>query len=294
MITISIINTKDINLLDNIQSIGYWCLSTGGSWPMCKKFGIGVRLNMRGRGMVRYPSYLSCISVLANISLFLLLLAGLFFSIPSSLAEDLLHRGKFTDIEVDERAGVYRIEADIIIKAPTDSVRKVLSDYDHVERLNASILESEVISRNNDGSVTVRTIVKGCAAYYCHEFKRVDVIRTLPSGDIQAELVPESSQFISGTTQWSINVEGEDTRIIYFTQVEPDFYIPPVVGKFLIKKAIKEEFQTCFANLEVNANILAQKESQPDPDLVDTLDKEIPASVTRKKKNVSVDTFKSH
>ena len=109
-----------------------------------------------------------------------------------------------------------------------------------------------------------------------------------------AELVPESSQFISGTTQWSIEAEGEDTRITYHTEVEPDFYIPPVVSKFLIKKAIKQEFQTCFANLELITNILTEQESQAGTGLADTLDKKIPTPITPKKKSVTVDTFKSH
>jgi len=42
----------------------------------------------------------------------------------------------------------------------------------------------------------------------------------------------------------------------------PDIYIPPVVGKFLIKRTIREEMQTSFANLEKISSVLAEREWQ--------------------------------
>ena len=44
--------------------------------------------------------------------------------------------------------------------------------------------------------------------------------------------------------------------------MEPDIFIPPVVGKFLIKKSIRQEMQISFANLEKISSILAEREWQ--------------------------------
>ena len=42
----------------------------------------------------------------------------------------------------------------------------------------------------------------------------------------------------------------------------PDVYIPPVVGKFLIKRTIREEMQTSFVNLQKISSVLAEREWQ--------------------------------
>jgi len=42
--------------------------------------------------------------------------------------------------------------------------------------------------------------------------------------------------------------------------MEPDIFIPPVVGKFLIKKSIREGMHTSFANLENISSVLAERE----------------------------------
>ena len=44
--------------------------------------------------------------------------------------------------------------------------------------------------------------------------------------------------------------------------MEPDVYIPPFVGKFLLKKSIRNEMQISFENLEKISTIMAEREWQ--------------------------------
>ena len=149
-----------------------------------------------------------------------------------------------------------------LIAAPANYVRYVLTDYKHIYRLNPSIIESDVLEQHDDGSVSLRTKAVGCAAYFCEELDRVEKVRLLPSGDLQAEIIPELSQFKSGKTLWRIKPMGDYCEVTYLSDMEPDIYIPPVVGKFLIKKYIREEMQISFTNLEKISKILAEREWQ--------------------------------
>jgi hypothetical protein len=160
------------------------------------------------------------------------------------------------DIEVRERGGDYRIKIKAVINAPADYVRYVLTDYSHLHRLNPSILESELLEQADDGVATVITRVNGCAAYFCQELKLVENVTMVSSDTIDAEMVPEPGQFKSGKTSWLIKDLGEQSELTYQSQLKPDIYIPPVVSKFLVKKAIKQEAQTCFTNLEKIASTL--------------------------------------
>jgi len=148
-----------------------------------------------------------------------------------------LQEEKLSEIEIMEHSGGYQIKVVAVIDAPASSVRHVLTDYVHIYRLNPSIIESEVVKRHDDGSISVKTKIVGCAAaYFCEELDRVERVRLLPSGDLHAEIIPELSEFKSGQTLWSIKTLGEHSEVSYLASMEPDVFIPPVVGKFLIKK----------------------------------------------------------
>ena len=166
------------------------------------------------------------------------------------------------EIGIIEQNGIYQIKVVANIDASARHVRHVLTDFLHIYRLNPSIIESDVVKRHDDESVSVRTKVIGCVAYFCEELERVERVRVLPSGDLLAEIVPEQSQFKSGQTLWSIKSQGDQCEVSYSSDMEPDIFIPPVVGKFLIKKSIREEMQITFANLEKISNVLAEREWQ--------------------------------
>ncbi len=55
---------------------------------------------------------------------------------------------------------------------------------------------------------------------------------------------------------------GDYCEVTYLSDMEPDIYIPPVVGKFLIKKSIREEMQISFTNLEKISSVLAVRDGQ--------------------------------
>jgi len=162
------------------------------------------------------------------------------------------------DIEVSEKSGTFHIDIVAIINAPADYVRYVLTDYSHLYRLNPSILESEILGKDDNGITRVRTRINACAAYFCEELNRVEKVQQLPSGEIYAEIIPEVGQFKFGESHWLLRDLGEQTELTYRSEMRPDIFIPPVVSKFLVKKAIKQEAQTCFTNLENIASHLCR------------------------------------
>ena len=137
---------------------------------------------------------------------------------------------EIVEFEVTEEEGVFYIKASVVLHAPAEYVYGVLTDYVHIYRLNPSIIESEVLTSADDNVARIRTKVIGCVIFYCEEFERVEDVRILASGDIQAEIVPEFSQFKSGVTLWQISSMGEDSRLNYRAEMEPGFFIPPLIG----------------------------------------------------------------
>ena len=232
--------------------------------------------------MVKCYKYISKVRMYVRGFLYPVILFGTFFASPALQAEKspdisrytlqrektpefvslTLQTGKPPEVEITEQSGTYQIKVVAVIDASASHVRHVLTDYVHIYRLNPSIIESEVLKRHDDGSVSVRTRVIGCAAWFCEELDRVEKVRQLPSGDLHAEIVPELSQFKSGQTFWRIKTLGDHCEVTYLSDMEPDVFIPPIVGKFLLKKAIRKEMQISFANLEKISSVLAEREWQ--------------------------------
>ena len=171
-----------------------------------------------------------------------------------------LFANEILEFEVTEEEGVYYINASVILHAPVEHVRNVLTDYVHIYRLNPSIIESEVLTSPGGNVARVRTKVIGCVISYCEEIERVEDVSILSSGDIQAKIVAELSQFKSGITLWKVQPMNESSRLSYRATMEPDFFIPPVIGSYIVKAKLQDEITTSFARLEKIASILYERE----------------------------------
>ncbi len=202
-----------------------------------------------------------------NTRLLVPFLCLIFISSTAVLANEI------TEFKVTEEEGVFYINASVVLQAPAEYVRSVLTDYVHIYRLNPSIIESEVLEPPGNNVARIRTKVIGCVIFYCEEIERVEDVRILASGDIQAKIVPESSQFKSGVTLWQVRSMGEESKLTYHAEMEPDFYVPPLIGNTIVKAKLREEIMTSFTRLERIAIIQFERDWNPDWTFTDQMDK---------------------
>lgn len=164
------------------------------------------------------------------------------------------------DIAVYEKDGVYHINITADIAAPPDHVRQVLTDYVHIYRLSDSIIESSVLQSSRDGKTQVKTLALCCTALFCKEVTRVEEVRILASGNLQSKILPEQSDFISGEALWKIKAVGERTQLSYQASIEPDFFIPPILGTRMVINNMRKEFNATFNRIGHIARINEARE----------------------------------
>jgi hypothetical protein len=186
----------------------------------------------------------------AKTGCFLCLLILLFSFAPAG-ASNLSH------IEISENSGNYRVRMVMLIHAPAQYVNSVLTDYKHIYRLNPSITESEILPSPNSGTVRVRTRMEGCIFFFCRNVDRLEEVREVHSGHLQAVIIPEQSDFTSGSADWRIQPVGDDSKIVYEAQVTPAFFIPPIIGSYFVKRTFADAVITSFARLECIARTRA-------------------------------------
>ena len=179
------------------------------------------------------------------------------------------------ELQVSETQGVYRINMAMEMQVPARYVRRVLTDYEHIYRLDSAIVDSKILSSSDDGVVRVRIRIADCIAFFCKKIDRVEDVRELEHGGLQATIVPSLSNFRSGYAEWKILGTEERTQVIYQAQMEPDFFIPPLIGSYFVKQKLRKSILVSMARIECIARI--QAGLVPNPELAPVLVADEPA-----------------
>jgi len=144
----------------------------------------------------------------------------------------------------------YRVEVDALVAVPKAQVRELLTDYEHLGRVNPSIEVSEILLRRAPGDYQVRTVTEACVWFYCKHIRQVQDVIESADGSVTATVIPARSDFRHGYARLNLWQEATGTRVLIRAEVEPDFWIPPVIGPWLIKRKLKSEALETVANLE--------------------------------------------
>jgi hypothetical protein len=172
-------------------------------------------------------------------------------------------------IDISENTGNYRIRMVALIRAPAQTVYEVLTDYRHIYRLNPAITQSAILPPPNDATVRVKTRMEGCIFFFCTDVDRVEDVRELDAGHLQAVIIPELSDFSSGSADWRVQPFGNISRLVYEAEITPTFFIPPLIGSYFVKHAFGKAVLTSFARIECIARIRAAMRSPVPPYLTD-------------------------
>ena len=173
-------------------------------------------------------------------------------------------------LQVDQRADAYNIYVEMDFDAPAESVRKILTDYGNLNRLNESIISSQIIDTENNGKVRVHTRFESCVLFFCMELEKVEDITEDRNGRIIVNMIPDSSNFRSGQASWEVQSTRNGSRVIHYAQLEPDIWLPSWIGASIVKDTLRQEIQKSFENLEC----LARADCQQPPEVTQEHEKD--------------------
>jgi hypothetical protein len=160
---------------------------------------------------------------------------------------------ELTDIEVGHEDGRYRLESTTIFDATQAQLYVVLTDYDQFEKFSSSFVEAENREADEQGRPQFYTRMEGCVLLFCKSYLRVGYLELKPEYDIIAIVDPEQSNFKYSRERWQLIPEGERTKLVYEFEMEPAFWVPPLVGPYVIKKALRSGGKNAVNRIEALA-----------------------------------------
>lgn len=152
--------------------------------------------------------------------------------------------------DVTHAGGRYIVTFDVRIDAHSAEVRRHLSDYAHYTRLSDSITESRIVRVYSPTHVRVAVRLDSCILIFCKVLNVVREVETLDNGDIVTEVDPAESDFSEARERWHISEDTGATRLTYAAELVPSFYVPPLIGPWLLKSRIRRELRTTAERLE--------------------------------------------
>lgn len=142
-------------------------------------------------------------------------------------------------IEVERDDDVYSLRSVTWFDTDARSLFELLIDYDQFPKFTSAIVEARNLETDAAGRPGFYTRMEGCVLFWCQNFVRMGHLRLDPMVEIVAITDPERSNFKLATERWQLRPEEGGTLMIYEFDMEPDFWVPPIVGPYYIKRALK-------------------------------------------------------
>jgi len=163
-------------------------------------------------------------------------------------------------VDVSRQHDRYRVVADTHLDASPEAVYKVLLDFDgdRYQRISDIYKESSYLPPDLDGTPLVYTRVEGCLLRFCRSMRRVERLEVVTPQFIRSRTVPERSDFKYSLSEWAFVPEGTGTRVTYRMEMEPNFWLPPFVGPWFLKRTLLRGAPEAIHQIEA----LAQQEQR--------------------------------
>lgn len=159
--------------------------------------------------------------------------------------------GEMHQAQVRYQDGRYLLDFAGVIDGRYDVVHGLVSDYAGLHRLSDAVLESEVLGSPHPGTQRVRFVGSVCILIFCFTKTLVVDVREHPEGVYHAAVVPALCDFKAGHGTWRFAAAGSGRTTVHYTGVQqPAFWIPPVIGPYILRHKLVQEAINAIKNLE--------------------------------------------
>ena len=174
------------------------------------------------------------------------------------------------DVSVDRESDTYSLQSEVRFDVPSRYLFDVLTDWDLSTQFSSVVVESRNLPADEAGRPGFYVRNRACVAFFCKSFERTGYVETQPLDVITAVADPDNSDFHLSVEQWHFAPDGDTTTISYQLEMRPKFWVPPLIGPYLIKRKLEKDGGEALARIE---SIAMQIYLDSQPDLVDAVEK---------------------
>lgn len=130
------------------------------------------------------------------------------------------------------------------VESKTDAspraVWDLLTDFEHVDRIHSTVQSSELLPAPEGGVQRVRIRTHPCILFYCIDMVQVSDFSSPEPCHLLAQVIPEQSDYRYGRFTWRLRDHPDGgTGLVFSSELEPSFWIPPLLGPWLLKSKLR-------------------------------------------------------
>jgi hypothetical protein len=161
------------------------------------------------------------------------------------------------DVDVSDDDGRYTVSFDAVIDVPADQALRMMLSPSLWPRLAPIIVDAKVLDGDSRSPRKVRVTFRDCILVFCKTIHKTEDVTIGAHGHIETLAIPEYSDFSYAREDWHIFPEDGRTHIRYESEMVPSFYLPPLIGTYIIKSRMRSLLTHTAARLEKQAGSAA-------------------------------------
>lgn len=177
------------------------------------------------------------------------ILAGLVAMLLAAAADP----ADLREISVEYENDRYHLQSEVWFAADAADLYRVLTNFDDYERISSAFVEAYDVPADEQGRPRFYTRMEGCMLVFCRSLVRYGYLLLEPRSEIVAVSQPEKSDFKYCKERWRFEKHGEGTLLYYDFEMEPDFWVPPVIGPWIIKRTLRVDGMDAIGRIEALA-----------------------------------------
>ena len=159
-------------------------------------------------------------------------------------------------IDVEHHKGRYTVSSEVWFDATVKQVFEVFRHWDLSTQFSSAIVESHDIAADEYGRPGYYVRNEGCVLFFCRSFVRQGHVELEVNEELRAFADPEISDFKLSNETWTFVAEKGGTVVRYRLLMEPDFWVPPGIGPYLIKRKFRNNGGDAIDRIEAIAQAI--------------------------------------
>ena len=163
------------------------------------------------------------------------------------------------DVQVELRDERYHLFSETYLDVSREALYEVLTDFEQFEKFTSAIVEARNTEPDENGQPGFYTRMEGCVLLFCKSLIRNGYLILIPRLEIVAISIPEESDFKYSRERWQLIDFEDGTIMIYDFEMEPAFWVPPVIGPFVIQRALRSGAERAVDRIEKLAKTVEEE-----------------------------------
>lgn len=144
-------------------------------------------------------------------------------------------------IDVKYEDGFYTLVSVVWFDAGPRSMFDVFSSWDLSEQFSGAVVEARDLEADELGRPGFFVINRGCVVFFCKSLTRQGYVEIEDEKVLRAFADPALSDFRVSNESWEFAEESGGTVVRYTLLMQPNFWVPPAIGPYLIKRKLKTD-----------------------------------------------------